>query len=616
MRYIEVLEECLGRKAEKNLLPLQQGDVPDTWADVEDLVTDVGYRPGTPVEAGCPQLRRLVSRLLPSEALIDLKLSGNLVGMTAETYGPRTAAWRALTWHSDLLQGRAIRSLFDDDPERFKRFSLESEGLLFDFSRQLLDARALELLLDLAEQTEVRRWIELMFSGHPINNTEDRPALHVALRRPADRPLLAYGEDVMPLVEAERRKIRELADALHAGELNGHTGRPITDVVNIGIGGSDLGIVMAVTALAEQRPKGLAVHFVSNVDGVALQHVLDAADPETTLFVICSKTFTTLETLTNARAARKWLLEHGGNAAIAAQCVAVSTNTEAMDEFGIAPDRRLAMWDWVGGRYSVWSAVGLTVALAVGWDNFASMLAGGHAIDEHFERQRNAESLPVLLALVGIWNRNFLQTPTHAVLPYDDHLARFPAYLQQLEMESNGKSVRRGGEPVECATCPIVWGEPGSNAQHSFYQLLHQGTGGASIDFLLPAKSAVGRQAQQDLAAANCLAQAWALAFGDPSEQPGSGRSPHQHYPGSRPASLILFERLDPETLGKLVALYEHKVFVQGVIWDINSFDQWGVQLGKRLASELEGAVAKAGGKPDPEAIGGALARLRQLRRA
>jgi len=384
--------------------------------------------------------------------------------------------------------------------------------------------------------------------------------------------------------------------------------------VNIGIGGSDLGIVMAVTALAEQRRIGLGVHFVSNVDGVALQHVLDAADPETTLFVICSKTFTTLETQTNARAAREWLLEHGGKAAVAAQCVAVSTNSQAMDEFGIAPDRRFAIWDWVGGRYSVWSAVGLTVALAVGWDHFASMLAGGHALDQHFERQGNAQSLPVLLALVGIWNRNFLQTPTHAVLPYDDHLARFPAYLQQLEMESNGKSVRRSGEPVECATCPIIWGEPGSNAQHSFYQLLHQGTGGASIDFLLPAKSAIGRQAQQDLAAANCLAQAWALAFGDPSEQPGSGRSPHQHYPGSRPASLILFERLNPETLGKLIALYEHKVFVQGVIWDINSFDQWVVQLGKKLASELEGSVAKASGE-DPPAIGGALARLRQLRR-
>jgi len=357
------------------------------------------------------------------------------------------------------------------------------------------------------------------------------------------------------------------------------------------------------------------VHFVSNVDGVALQHVLDRCDPETTLFVICSKTFTTLETLTNARAARAWLIEHGGEAAVAAQCVAVSTNHEAMDKFGIAPHRRLAMWDWVGGRYSVWSAVGLTVALAVGWENFAAMLAGAHALDEHFEKRRNAESLPVLLALVGIWNRNFLQAPTHAVLPYDDHLARFPAYLQQLEMESNGKSVRRGGEPVECATCPIVWGEPGSNAQHSFYQLLHQGTGAGSIDFLLPAKSGVGRQAQQDLAAANCLAQAWAFAFGDPSEpEGGSGRSPHQRYPGSRPASLILFERLDPETLGKLVALYEHKVFVQGVVWDINSFDQWGVQLGKKLASELEGAVGNASGE-NPAAIGGALAALRSLRR-
>src|SRR5215471_19213487 len=535
--------------------------------------------------------------------------------MTGETYGPRTASWRSLAWHSDALQGRAIRSLFADDPQRFARFSLEAERLVLDFSRQLLDARALELLLELAEQTEVRRWIELMFTGHPVNNTEDRPALHVALRRPADRPLLAYGEDVMPLVEAERRKIRELADALHSGELSGHTGRPIADVVNIGIGGSDLGIVMAVTALAEQRRKGLGVHYVSNVDGVALQHVLDKCDPETTLFVICSKTFTTLETLTNARDARAWLVERGGEAAVAAQCVAVSTNHEAMDAFGIAPHRRFAMWDWVGGRYSVWSAVGLTVALAVGWKSFAAMLAGAHAFDEHFERQRNVESLPVLLALVGIWNRNFLQTPTHAVLPYDDHLARFPAYLQQLEMESNGKSVRRGGEPVECATCPIVWGEPGSNAQHSFYQLLHQGTGGASIDFLLPAKSGVGRQAQQDLAAANCLAQSWALAFGDPSEQPGGGRSPHQHYPGSRPASLILFERLDPETLGKLIALYEHKVFVQGVIWDVNSFDQWGVQLGKKLASELEGAVGTAGSKPDPQAIEGALGRLRQLRR-
>jgi glucose-6-phosphate isomerase len=332
---------------------------------------------------------------------------------------------------------------------------------------------------------------------------------------------------------------------------------------------------------------------------------------ETTLFVICSKSFTTLETLVNAQAVRAWLLERGGAAAVAAQCVAVSTNHEAMDEFGIAPDRRLAMWDWVGGRYSVWSAVGLTVALAIGWKHFNAFLQGAYAMDEHFARQPLGENLPVLLALVGIWNRNFLKAPTHAVLPYDDHLARFPAYLQQLEMESNGKSVRRGGEAVECATCPVIWGEPGSNAQHSFYQLLHQGTEQLSIDFLLPARSAVGRQQQQDLAAANCLAQTWALAVGDPVG--GSGRGPHLRYPGKRPTTLIMFENLDPATLGKLVALYEHKVFVQGVIWDVNSFDQWGVQLGKRLATELTAAVGSSAGE-DPPAIAGALNWLRKAR--
>jgi glucose-6-phosphate isomerase len=293
--------------------------------------------------------------------------------------------------------------------------------------------------------------------------------------------------------------------------------------------------------------------------------------------------------------------------------VAVSTNTKAMDEFGIAAHHRLEMWDWVGGRYSVWSAVGLTVALAVGWRNFEAFLAGAHVIDEHFERTPLEENLPVLLALVGIWNRNFLQAHTHAVLPYDEHLARLPAYLQQLEMESNGKSVRRGGEPVECATCPVIWGEPGSNAQHSFYQLLHQGTEQVAIDFLLPALSGVGRQGQQDLAAENCLAQTWALAVGDPSEG-SAGRGPHLHYPGKRPSTLILFERLDPGTLGKIVALYEHKVYVQGVIWDVNSFDQWGVQLGKKLASELTGALTASTRATDPVPIRGALRALRSLR--
>jgi glucose-6-phosphate isomerase len=525
--------------------------------------------------------------------------------MTDPTYGPHTRAWRALQAHAKRLSDASIADLFAADAARFDELSLDAQGLLLDFSRQRLDVAALRSLLELAEQTEVPRWIELMFAGFPVNNTEDRAALHVALRRPADQPILVDGENVMPAVEAERRKMRRMADALHAGALKGAAGKPITDVVNIGIGGSDLGIVMAVHALAEDRPRELRVHFVSNIDGVALTHVLEEVHPETTLFVICSKTFTTLETLTNARAARAWLIEHGGARAVAAQCVAVSTNAAAMDHFGIAADKRFAMWDWVGGRYSLWSAVGLTIALAVGAKGFDALLHGGHSIDEHFETALLDQNLPVLLALIGIWNRNFLSSPTHAVLPYDDHLLRFPAYLQQLEMESNGKSVRRGGQPVECETAPIIWGEPGSNAQHSFYQLLHQGTGAFSADFLLPAKSRVGRQDQQDLAAANCLAQAWALAVGDPS---GAARGPHQSYAGNRPSTLILFEQLDATTLGKLIALYEHKVYVQGVIWDVNSFDQWGVQLGKELASQLTGAVR--GGGADPGAIAGALGKL------
>jgi glucose-6-phosphate isomerase len=530
--------------------------------------------------------------------------------MTDPTYGPHTPAWRALREHARRLTETSVADLFAADPTRFDDLSLDAQGLLLDFSRQRLDVAALRSLVELAEKTEVSRWIELMFSGFPVNNTEDRAALHVALRRPAEQPLHVDGQNVMPAVEAERRKIRRMADALQAGELKGATGKAITDVVNIGIGGSDLGIVMAVHALAEEIPRDLRVHFVSNIDGVALTHVLDEVDPDSTLFVVCSKTFTTLETLTNARAARAWLIEHGGARAVAAQCVAVSTNAAAMDHFGIASDKRFAMWDWVGGRYSLWSSVGLTIALAVGSKNFDALLHGGHSIDEHFETALLDQNLPVLLALIGIWNRNFLSFSTHAVLPYDDHLVRFPAHLQQLEMESNGKSVRRGGQPVECETAPIIWGEPGSNAQHSFYQLLHQGTQAVSIDFLLPAKSLVGKQDQQDLAAANCLAQAWALAVGDPTAE---ARGPHQSYAGNRPSSLLLFERLDAATLGKLIALYEHKVFVQGVIWDVNSFDQWGVQLGKELASQLTSPVLTAAGS-DPAPIAGALVKLRALR--
>ncbi len=570
-----------------------------------------------------------------------------------QTYGPRTPAWQALEHHAAELQRHSIASLFEADTRRPQGFALEADGLYLDYSRQHLDAHGRSLLLKLAEQVCVQAWIERMFAGEHINNTEDRPALHVALRRPADLPLLVQlaeqvhvqawiermfagehinttedrpalhvalrrpaelpllvaGEDVMPRVEAERAKMRQLAAALHKGELKGYTDRPMTDIVNIGIGGSDLGLVMAVEALAEYRAPGIGVHFISNIDGVQLTQVLARVDPETTLFVICSKSFTTLETLTNAQAVREWLLQRGGEAAMAAQFVAVSTHHEAMDAFGIAPDRRLALWDWVGGRYSLCSAVGLTLALAVGWEHFEALLRGAHAMDRHFEQTPPAENLPVLLALISVWNRNFLGMTSHAVLPYDHHLQRLPAYLQQLEMESNGKSVRRNGKPVECETCPVIWGEAGSNAQHSFYQLLHQGMAPTSMDFLLPVRSGVGRQQQQDLAAANCLAQTWALAAGDPA---GPGSDPHQAYAGNQPSSLLLFERLDPATLGKLIALYEHKVFVQSVIWDVNAFDQWGVALGKRLASRLTDPPGTQG--TAPAAIAGALTRLRVWR--
>ena len=531
--------------------------------------------------------------------------------MSNVDYAPRTAAWRALGECAGALSDVTIEALFEADPERFGAFSVDGPGLLLDFSRQRLDRRAVSSLLELAAQTGVAGRTGLMFGGEPINNTEDRAALHVALRRPANRPLPVTGMDVMPLVETEREKMRSLAGELESGALRGYTGEPITDVVNIGIGGSDLGAVMAVKALGEYRNPVLGIHFVSNIDGVELSHVLERVAPATTLFVICSKSFTTLETLTNAREVRAWLLAHGGDAAIASQCVAVSTNREAMDEFGIAAERRFAIWDWVGGRFSLWSAVGLALALAIGWRNFEAMLAGGHAMDEHFRHTPFERNLPVMLALIGIWNRNFLGAGSHAVLPYDDRLSRLPAFLQQLEMESNGKSVRRNGQPVECRTCPVVWGESGSNAQHSFYQLLHQGTDPISIDFLLPAASGVGRQKQQDLAAANCLAQTLALAVGDPE---AAKDSPHHDYPGSRPSSLLLFERLDPATLGKLIALYEHKTFVQGVIWDVNSFDQWGVELGKRLASRLSEAVSGESPRDNPGPIAGAFDRLRAAR--
>ncbi len=530
--------------------------------------------------------------------------------MTDESYGPLTPAWTALNDKAAALKAKSIRSLFDAEPDRSNLFSLEAAGLFLDFGRQRLDKDALALLYELVDQIGVRAGIDRMFSGEHINNTEDRAALHVALRRPADRPLALDGEDVMPLVEAERRKLKALADQVQAGLLKGYTERLITDIVNVGIGGSDLGLVMATDALAEYGNLNPRLHFISNIDGVKVSHVLKQVDPETTLFVVCSKSFTTLETLTNAQVVREWLFASGGEQAVAAQFVAVSTNHKAMDAFGIAPERRFALWDWVGGRYSIWSAVGLTLALAIGWENFEAFLAGAHEMDQHFVDAPLERNLPVLLALIGIWNRNFLGAGSHVILPYDEHLRRLPTYLQQLEMESNGKSVRRNGKPVQCSTCPVIWGESGSNAQHSFYQWLHQGTQRISMDFLLPVKSGVGQQEQQDLAAANCLAQTWALVEGDPC---GEAADSHRHYAADHPSSLLLFERIDPATLGRLIALYEHKVYVQGLIWDINSFDQWGVQLGKRLVTGVLEVIAEESAE-SPAALAAALARLRAWR--
>ena len=508
--------------------------------------------------------------------------------MPNKTYGPQTLAWSELKEKSASLNTTSIASMFRDDPARGEKFSRESAGIFFDFSRQHLDSETLASLFTLADQTNVKEGVERMFSGEHINNTENCPALHVALRRPVDRQLLLDKKNLMPLVEAERNKMRALVDELRSGQLRGYTGKPITDVVNIGIGGSHIGPLMATDALTEYQTSDLKIHFISDVGGVELFDVLDQVQVDTTLFVLCSKSFATPETLINARIARDWVYSEGGGPAVENQFIGVSSNHKAMNEFGIVSNKQFILWDWVGGRYSIWSSVGLSLALIIGWEHFECFLAGAHEMDEHFLEAPIEENLPVLLALIGVWNRNFLEIGNHAILPYHHRLRFLPTYLQQLEMESNGKSVRQNGEPVQCNTCPVIWGGLGSNAQHSFYQLLHQGTEKVSIDFFLPVLSGIRNQENHDFLAANCLAQGWALAEGDPE---GEGGSPHQNYSGDRPSSLVFFQRLDPAMLGKLIALYEHKVYVQGLIWDINSFDQWGVQLGKRLATGLDKVI-------------------------
>ena len=496
-------------------------------------------------------------------------------------------AWQGLKAHyRDDIRDRALGDIFRRDKGRAERLTVTAGDLTLDYSKNLVTGKTLKLFGQLARQAMVPAAIKAMFDGEAINETEGRSVLHVALRsKISDQVAL----DVPGVREvwAVLTKIEEYADALQSGAITGSTGERLTDIVNIGIGGSDLGPVMAARALRPYWKPGMRFHSVSNVDGTQLADLKQELDPKRTLFVICSKTFTTLETMTNANAARAWVIDTLGESAVESHFVAASTNHDAMNAFGIHPDHRFGFWDWVGGRYSLWSAVGLSLALVVGFDVFSRMLAGGRTMDQHFHKTPVEENLPVLLAMLGNWYNNFFGAETQAILPYDNRLERFPAYLQQQQMESSGKSVRMDGKPVRCETGAVIWGEAGNNAQHSFYQLLHQGTRLIPADFLLPARSSGGDQAQQDLAIANCLAQSEALMDG--FDEPGL--EPYRVHAGNNPSNTILFESLTPETLGQLIALYEHKVFVEGVLWGIDSFDQWGVELGKKLASSLEHVV-------------------------
>jgi glucose-6-phosphate isomerase len=536
-------------------------------------------------------------------------------------------AWKDLQAHAADLEIHHLRHLFQDDPQRFERLSVAELDFLYDFTRQRLTANTIRLLLELARACGLEERIQALFAGEAVNNTERRAAMHMALRNRSDRSITIDGRDVMPDVRAELARMREFVTGVHEGRITGARGARFTDVVNIGIGGSDLGIVMATEALGRYRNRGIRLHCVSNIDGVELAEVIEQVNPATTLFVICSKTFTTLETLSNANSARDWLIGELGAAAIAKHFVAVSTNHKTMDEFGIAPGSRFTMWDWVGGRYSLWSAVGLSIALALGMDQFELVLQGGHDIDEHFRTASLERNLPVLMGLIGVWNGNFLGHDSLAVLPYDRRLHRFSAYLQQLEMESNGKSVTRDGRAIDYPTGAVVWGEPGNNAQHSFFQLLHQGTARVAMDFIAPVNASSRFQDQHDLALANCFAQVEAFAFGQTELQvradlAAKGTSdaeierllPHKVHVGNRPSSLILFPRLGPRTLGRLIAWYEHKVFVQSVIWDVNPFDQWGVELGKKLAGSMAPAVQAAAWPDGPRHVQSLLEVLRRWR--
>lgn len=513
----------------------------------------------------------------------------------------QTPAWAALSRARDRLAKTHLRDLFGADPERFGRFSRQTNGLLLDFSKQRLDTETLDALVALAESTDVPGWRQRLFAGEKINVSEERAVLHPALRHLDDTAFPSSQVDVMPQVRKVRLQMAAIVEQLRSGHWKGYTGETIRHVVNIGIGGSDLGPKMATRALSAFAHPGLHVHYVSNLDGAHLAPLLETLDPRTTLFIIASKTFTTQETMINAASARNWMLAHtGSEAALAKHFIAVSAHPERAAEFGIPPAQVLPMWDWVGGRYSLWSAVGVPLAISIGMSGFERLLAGAQAMDRHFCDTPLRDNLPVLLALLGIWNTNFLGANTSAIVPYNESLRHLPGYLQQLEMESNGKTVNRDGQPLSCPANPIVWGEIGANGQHAFFQLLHQGGWLVPCDFIATALSDYPLPGHQAPLLANCFAQSAALAFGKTegearSELDAAGLStaqrdallPHKVFAGNQPSTTLLLPRLDPYHLGLLLALYEHKVFVQGVIWGINSFDQWGVELGKQLASRV-----------------------------
>ena len=522
-----------------------------------------------------------------------------------------TASYQALETHAIEAEDWQLRGLFAASDTRFPDLTVDAAGLFLDYSKNRLDARTLELLTDLARERGVEKQRDAMFAGERINLTENRAVLHTALRAPRGTPLTVDGQDVNADVHAVLDRVRVFSEAVRAGTWLGHSGKPITDIVNIGIGGSDLGPKMVCLALRQYAHPRLTMHFVSNVDGHDMDATLGRVNPETTLFIVASKTFTTTETMMNAQTARDWFLKQAPDAALAKHFVAVSTNTDAIKAFGIDPANMFPFWDWVGGRYSVWSAIGLSVALCVGFGYFADLLAGAHAMDTHFKEAPLEKNMPVLLGMIGFWNRHFLGCPSLSIAPYHQDLNRFPAYLQQLDMESNGKRVTKGGAPVDTLTCPVIWGDCGTNGQHAYFQLLHQGTDVTPIDFIAALRPAHEYANHHAALLANCFAQSEAFMRGKTIDEvridlQAQGLSlaeierlaPHKTFPGNRPSNTILMEYLTPYTLGALIALYEHKTFVQGVIWDVNSFDQWGVELGKVLAKTIE---AELTGEAVPE---------------